>query len=126
MSTNPDSPNDWRVELMRLTAFPAPGPHTARAEAWWLALCDAPHEKSNRNLKTGVAQLLGKVGDNHMLAIENPMSFELRQLASDPEQPPLDPDALPLFRPSCRPSRTWRFGGSHWRTPHRFVDWRLV
>lgn len=88
---------------MRLTAFPAPGPRTAKAEAWWLALFGAPHEKSNRNLKTGVAQLLGKVGDNHMLAIENPISFELRQLASDPEQPPLDPDALP-FCPTVLPA----------------------
>ena len=80
-----------------MTAFPAAGPPAANAEAWWLALFGAPHEKSTRNLKTGLAQLLGKVGDAYMLAIENPLSFELRQIPSDPEQPPLDPDALPLY-----------------------------
>ena len=97
VSTDQNTSNDWRVDLMRLTAFPAPGPPTTKAEAWWLALFGAPHEKSTRNLKNGVAQLLGTVGDAYMLAIENPISFELRQLATDPEQPPLDPDALPIF-----------------------------
>ena len=97
MSVDPSTSNDWRTELLRLTAFPAAGPPVANAEAWWLALFGTAHDKSTRNLKTGLAQLLGKVGDAYMLAIENPMSFELRQVPSDPEQPPLDPDALPLY-----------------------------
>ena len=97
MTANQITSNDWRADLLRLTAFPAAGPRAANAEAWWLALFGAPHEKSTRNLKQGVTQLLSKVGDTYMLAIENPISFELRQIAGDPEQPPLDPHALPLY-----------------------------
>ena len=97
MATDPNTSNLWRTDSLRLTAFPAPGPPTAKAEAWWLSLFGAPHDKSTRNVKSGVLQLFGQLRDSYMLAIQNPISFELRQLATNPEQPPLHPSALPSY-----------------------------
>ena len=87
--------DDWRVDVLRLTAFPAPGPPTANAEASWLALFGAPHERSSQDLKNGVTRLMGTVNDAFMVAVENPISFEIQRLASDPGQPPPSPDTLP-------------------------------
>ena len=82
---------------MRMTAFPAPRPQGASAETWWLELLGAPHEKSNHDRKKGVTQLVGTFNDAFMVAIETPVSFELRRHASDPEQPPVEPDDLPAY-----------------------------
>jgi hypothetical protein len=90
-------PDAWRAELMRLTAFPAPPLQPANIEAWWLALFGAPHERSNQDLKKGVTRLLGSVNDAFMVATQNPISFELRQRANDPAQPPPATDTLPLY-----------------------------
>ena len=95
VSNGVSSLDDWRVEVLRLTAFPAPGPPAANAEAWWLALFGAPHERSSQDLKRGVRQLMGAVNDAFMVAVENPISFELQRLAGDPGQPPPSPDNLP-------------------------------
>ena len=95
MSNGVSTVDDWRVEVLRLTAFPAPGPRAANAEAWWLALFGASHERSSQDLKNGVTRLVGTVNDAFMVAVENPISFELQRLASDPGQPPPPPDTLP-------------------------------
>ena len=91
----------WRAEMMRLTAFPAaqpPAPNAARgAHGWWAGLFGAPPEKSTRDLKSGVTQLQGSVDDAIMVAVENPVSFELKRLASDPAQLPLETGAMPQF-----------------------------
>ena len=89
----------WRVETIRLTAFPAAGPRPSPGtfEAWWLTLFGAPHENSTHDLKNGVKQLRGPVGDAFMVANENPVSFEWRRLPSDPTQPPPQPDSLMPF-----------------------------
>ena len=89
----------WRVETMRLTAFPAAGPRPVPGTfaTWWLTLFGAPHETSTQDLKKGVTQLRGAVGDVFIVATENPVSFEWRRFSSDPSEPPPPPDTFPLL-----------------------------
>lgn len=96
MSNGVGTFDDWRVEVLRLTAFPAPGPPAANAEAWWLELFGAPHERSSQDMKHGVRQIMGTVHDAFMVAVENPISFELQRRANDSGQPPPSPDSLPV------------------------------
>ena len=98
MSDNDIVPGfDWRVETLRLTAFPAAGAAKATPECWWTALFGGRHEKSTEDVRRGITQLQGNVGDSFMVMTRNPVSFELRQLDSDPTEPPREADALPSF-----------------------------
>lgn len=85
------------METLRLTAFPAAGAALASPERWWAALFGVPHEKSTEDVKRGITQLLGNVGDSFMVMTRIPVSFELRQLDSDPTEPPREADALSSF-----------------------------
>ena len=97
--TTPVSADTWRVEMMRLTAFPTPGPpvDAACVQDWWSKLFGTPPEKVTQDLKIGVTQLQGRVDDAFMVAIQNPVSFNLRRLANDPEQPPAEPNDISLY-----------------------------
>ena len=118
--------NDWRVEMLRLTAFPAAGAPRATPERWWADLFGVPHEKSTEDVKRGITHLQGNVGDSFMVMTRNPVSFELRQLDSDPTEPPREAgslsafaDTVPMFQRSstqwleceaCPPLRRVAFG----------------
>lgn len=75
---------------MRLTAFPVPGAASGVAQSWWPELFKAPPERSTQDLKQGVTQLQGRVGNAFMVVTENPVSFEMQRLANDPAEPPSD------------------------------------
>ncbi len=120
------------MEMMRLTAFPAagahPGPSASQAPAWWSRLFDTPPEELRQDLQSGVTQLRGVVDDVFLLATENPVSFELKRLASHPNQPRLEAPALQPFGavvgafeeqvvrwltlPDCPPLRRLAFGAT--------------
>lgn len=89
------------MEMMRLTAFPASGPRPitppGTLETWWASLFGVSHDRSNQDRRDGVTQLLGSVGDYFMVATENPVSLEYKQLAGDPGEPPRDPDTMPFY-----------------------------
>ena len=122
------SADAWRVEMMRLTAFPVSGPpiDAAFVRDWWPKLFSTPPEKVTQDLKIGVTQLQGRVNDAFMVAVQNPVSFELRRLADDPEQSPPEQDdispyaaAVPAFQDlalrwigleNCPPLRRMAFG----------------
>lgn len=91
----------WRAEMMRLTAFPASRPQPTGAahgaDRWWAGLFGAAPERSTRDLTSGVTQVQGTVDDAVMVAVENPVSFDLKRLASDPAQPPVEVEAMPQF-----------------------------
>lgn len=128
--TEPVSAEAWGVEMMRLTAFPVPGPpiDAAFVRDWWPKLFSTPPEKVTQDLKTGITQLQGRVNDAFMVAAHNPVSFELRRLADDPEQSPSEPDnlspyaaAVPAFQDlalrwlgldGCPPLRRMAFGAT--------------
>lgn len=128
--TEPVSADAWRVEMMRLTAFPVPGPpiDVASVRDWWSKLFSTPPEKVTQDLKIGVTQLQGRVDDALMAAVQNPVSFELRRLANDTEQSPVDLNelspyaaAVPAFQSlalrwlgleGCPPLRRMAFGAT--------------
>lgn len=95
------SADAWHVEMMRLTAFPAPRPRAVNAaeiaRTWWSKLFSEPYEQTTQDLRSGITRIQGKVNDAYMLVVENPVSFELRCLAGDPAKPTPEADALPHF-----------------------------
>lgn len=94
--------DDWRMQLMRVTAFPAPGADPATIanlpQAWWPLVFGSPPDELRHDRKNGVTQLLGVVGDAHMRATANPVSFDLQRLAGHPRQPPPEADTLLPFK----------------------------
>lgn len=89
--------DDWRVEMLRLTAFPTAGQPSATAEACWSALFGVPYETSTEDVRKGITQLRGSIDDAFMVVTRNPVSIELRQLASDPAEPPRELDTLSFY-----------------------------
>ena len=85
----------WRAEMVRLTAFPAPGPQAASGvvilQQWWSKLFSEPFERLAQDAKNSRTQLRGTAGDAFIVLTHNPISFELRRLSSDPGQGPLAP-----------------------------------
>ena len=89
--------DDWRVETLRLTAFPAPGQPGVTAQACWSALFGLPYQTSTEDVRTRTTRLRGSIDDAFMEVTRNPVSFELRQLASNPAEPPGEPRTLSSF-----------------------------
>lgn len=82
---------------MRLTAFPVPGAALGVAQSWWPELFEVPPERSTQDLKQGVTQLQGRVGNAFMVVTENPVSFAMQRLANDPAEPPPDLGTLAQY-----------------------------
>lgn len=82
---------------MRLTAFPVPGAALGVAQSWWSELFEVPPERSAQDLKQGVTQLQGRVGNAFMVVTENPVSLEMQRLANDPAEPPPDLGTLAQY-----------------------------
>lgn len=93
----------WRVESLRLTAFPVPQ-STPDAERWWRELL-GPEEPPNqvvREPKTGDVQVQGTFKNSLLVMQAQVMRFELSQVLDAPQLPnaatPEFHDARPAFR----------------------------
>ena len=95
----------WRVESLRLTAFPVPQ-STPDAESWWRELLgpEEPPDQVVREPKTGNVQVRGTFKDSLLVMQAQVMRFELRQVLDAPQLPNaatpefLYDDAQPAFR----------------------------
>ena len=94
----------WRVESLRLTAFPVPQ-STPDAERWWRELLgpESPNQVV-RKPKTGDVQVEGTFKDSLLVMQAQVMRFELRQVLDAPQLPNAATpechydDARPAFR----------------------------
>lgn len=76
-----DSP--WRVEQLRLTAFPTPGgPGTALARDWWVGTTGQPPESVREEPQKGSIQLQGIHGDGQLVMGVNAERLDIRKLFS--------------------------------------------
>ena len=94
--------DDWRVEMLRLTAFPTAGESSAVAKTCWSVLFGVPYETATEDVRKGITQLRGRIDDALMVVTRNPVTLELRQLAGDPAEP-LTLDALSPYSQAVPP-----------------------
>lgn len=78
------APNDWTVEMMRLTAFPLSPPHHSISaelrESWNRLFPSLAPAKIEEDVQSSTTRILGQVGRHRVLLTGNPISRECRYL----------------------------------------------